>query len=148
MLFFSKNSPSLFMVFYSFLPAKIIKTKSYQAAAVMVFAEGSSNPAHPMLVGNAASQGARPRSCGRTLCLSTTPPSPARRPASTSQSPWARVVFQHQLLRQLVITNNDSTLVRKTRQKKNDTCPVRPHIVCKSILLWKSYERPSRLTHN
>ena len=28
-----------------------------------------------MLVGNAASQGARPRSCGRTLCLSTTPPS-------------------------------------------------------------------------
>ncbi|MCR5658698.1 MAG: hypothetical protein K6G25_05180 [Bacteroidales bacterium] len=35
----------------------------------------SSIPASPMLVGNAASQGARPRSCGRTLCLSTTPPS-------------------------------------------------------------------------
>jgi len=32
--------------------------------------------ASPMLVGNAAVQGARPRSCGRTLCPSTTPPSP------------------------------------------------------------------------
>ena len=80
--------------------------------------KGSSNLAHPMLCCNAASQGARPRSCGRTLCLSTTPPSAARRPASTSQSPWARVVFQHQLLCQLVITNDESTLVRKTRKRK------------------------------
>ena len=63
-----------------------------QAAAVMVFAEGSSNLASPMLCGNAASQGARPRSCGRTLCLSTTPPSPARRPASPFSLPWARSV--------------------------------------------------------
>jgi hypothetical protein len=57
----------------------------------MVFAEGSFNLASPMLVDNAASQGARPRSCGRTLCLSATPPSAARRPAITSTSPWARV---------------------------------------------------------
>ncbi|MCR5658013.1 MAG: hypothetical protein K6G25_01655 [Bacteroidales bacterium] len=47
-----------------------------QAAAVTVFAAESINLASPMLCGNAAVQGARPRSCGRTLCPSTTPPSP------------------------------------------------------------------------
>ena len=35
-----------------------------QAAAVTVFAAESFNYAHPMLVGNAAEQGSRPRSCG------------------------------------------------------------------------------------
>ena len=35
-----------------------------QAAAVTVFAAESFNPASPMLVGNAAEQGGRPRSCG------------------------------------------------------------------------------------
>ena len=35
-----------------------------QAAAVTVFAVESFNHAHPMLVGNAAEQGSRPRSCG------------------------------------------------------------------------------------
>jgi hypothetical protein len=49
------------------------------------------NLASPKLCGKADRQGARPRSCGRTLCLSATPPSAARRPASTSISPWARV---------------------------------------------------------
>ena len=34
------------------------------------------NPAYPMLVGNAAEQGGCPRSCGRPLCSSTSPPSP------------------------------------------------------------------------
>ena len=49
------------------------------------------NFASPKLCGKADRQGARPRSCGRTLCLSATPPSAARRPATTSISPWARV---------------------------------------------------------
>ena len=118
-----------------------------QAAAVMVFAEGSFYPASPMLCGNAAEQGGCPRSCGRPLCSSATPPSPARRPATTSQSPCARVVFQPQLLRQFVITNNEITIARKTRQKKNDTCPVRLYGNLKPLLLRKSYERPSRLSH-
>ena len=85
------------------------------------------NLASPKLCGQAAEQGGCPRSCGRPLCSSTSPPSAARRPATTSISPWARVVFQPQLLRQLVITNNESTLARKTNEKKNDTCPVRLH---------------------
>ena len=76
-------------------------------------------------------------------------PAAARRPASTSQSPWARVVFQILLKRQFVRTNNESTLVRKKKQKrKNDTCPGRPHVDWKSILLRKLNERPSRLTHS
>jgi len=62
-----------------------------QAAAVTVFAAESSYLASPKLCGQAAEQGGCPRSCGRPLCSSTSPPSAARRPATTSQSPWARV---------------------------------------------------------
>ena len=62
-----------------------------QAAAVTFFAAESSYLASPKLCGQAAEQGGRPRSCGRPLCSSTSPPSAARRPASTSKSPWARV---------------------------------------------------------
>ena len=47
--------------------------------------------ASPKLCGQAAEQGGCPRSCGRPLCSSTSPPSAARRPATTSISPWARV---------------------------------------------------------
>ena len=49
------------------------------------------NFASPKLCGQAAEQGGCPRSCGRPLCSSTSPPSAARRPATTSISPWARV---------------------------------------------------------
>ena len=66
-----------------FLPTKPPLSRFLQCLGI--------NLGHPKLVGNAAVQGARPRSCGRTLCLSATPPSAARRPATTSKSPWARV---------------------------------------------------------
>ena len=100
--------------------------------------------ASPKLCGQTAEQGGCPRSCGRPLCSSTSPPSAARRPATTSISPWARVVFQPQLLRQLVITNNESTLVRKTPIKKNDTCPVRPHQACRRLACKKNYMKGRR----
>ena len=114
---------------YTFLPSKPPLSRFLQCLGF--------NLASPKLVGNAAVQGARPRSCGRTLCPSTTPPSTARRPASTSTSPWARVAavagfiyfsFSH--------------------------CSAATHAQCghmsiwKSLLLRKSIERPSRLTHS
>ena len=124
-------------------------TSTHQAAAVMVFALLGLLPCLPNAV----------RQCSLSKCVVLVPagehfaspqhrPAAARRPAPTSKSPWARVVFQLQLLRQFDSTNNESTLARKKRQRKNDTCPVRPHVHRKSSLLRKSYERPSRLTHS
>ena len=89
---------------------------SDQAAAVTVFAKESFYFASPKLFGNAAVQGARPRSCGRTLCSSTTPPSAARRPATTSISPWARVAAVAGFM-----------YFSFGPCSAYDTCPVRPH---------------------
>ena len=94
------------------------------------------NLASPKLCGQAAEQGGCPRSCGRPLCSSTSPPSAARRPATTSKSPWARVAA-----------------VAGFMDFSFSPCSAATHAQCghmsfeKSLLLWKSHERPSRLTH-
>ena len=49
------------------------------------------NPTSPMLFGNVAVQKVAPSFLVSTFCPSIMPPSAARRPASTSISPWARV---------------------------------------------------------
>ena len=58
------------------------------------------NLASPMLCGQAAEQGGCPRSCGRPLCSSTSPPSAARRlplllnrPGQESQRSRASCIF-------------------------------------------------------
>ena len=108
-----------------------------QAAAVTVFAAESSYFASPKLCGKADRQGARPRSCGRTLCLSATPPSAARRPASTSISPWARVAAVAGFMYFSFSPCSAATHARGGNM-----------VFGKPLLLRKSNERPSRLTHD
>ena len=105
-----------------------------QAAAVTVFAAESFNLASPKLCGQAAEQGGCPRSCGRPLCSSTSPPSAARRPATTSPLPCARSVC-------LTIV---STLARITKARcvvvsidKNASCPVQQHPACRRLACMK-----------
>ena len=86
--------------------------------------------ASPKLCGQAAEQGGCPRSCGRPLCSSTSPPSAARRPATTSSLPCARSVC-------LTLV---STLARITKARcvvvsidKNASCPVQQHPACRRL---------------
>ena len=73
-------------------------------------------------------------------------PAAARWPASTSQSPCARVVFP--LIESCCVQAKQLlTANSKLPTNENDTCPVRPHGHWQSSLLRKSYERPSRLSH-
>ena len=111
-----------------FLPSKPPLSRFLQCLGI--------NLGHPKLVGNAAVQGARPRSCGRTLCPSTTPPSAARRHASTSQSPWARVAAVAGFLNFSFNPCSAATHARGGNM-----------VFGKPLLLRKSNERPSRLTH-
>lgn len=89
----------------------------------------------PKLCGQAAEQGGCPRSCGRPLCSSTSPPSAARRPATTSQSPWARVAA----VAGFMFFFSPCSAATHARGG---------HMLFgKPLLLRKSNERPSRLTH-
>ena len=88
-----------------------------QAAAVMVFAEGSSNSASPMLFGNAAVQKVVPSFLVPTFCPSALPPSPRDGQQhfyiALGKSRGGRELFSF-FFRPLL---------------RCDTCPVRPHIV-------------------
>ncbi len=95
------------------------------------------NLASPKLCGQAAEQGGCPRSCGRPLCSSTSPPSAARRPATTSISPWARVAAVAG-----VIYFSFSPCSAATHARGGNM------VFGKPLLLRMSYERPSRLTHD
>jgi hypothetical protein len=94
------------------------------------------NLASPKLCGQAAEQGGCPRSCGRPLCSATSPPSAARRPATTSISPWARVAAVSGFMYFSFSPCSAATHARGGNM-----------LFEKPLLLRKSYERPSRLTH-
>ena len=93
--------------------------------------------ASPKLCGKAAEQGGCPRSCGRPLCSSTSPPNAARRPATTSKSPWARVAAVAG-----IIYFSFSPCSAATHARGGNM------VFGKPLLLRKSNERPSRLTHS
>ena len=75
---------------------------------------------------------------GATLPVDNTAQLPRDGLPSLLNRPGQESLFSPNFFVNFVNTNNESTLVRKTSKKKNDTCPVRPHPACRRLACKKA----------